>query len=72
MGQVIQFPRKDHGLVLTKKQLAAYLRCSTKSVERRVSEGMPSFMVGGLRRFRLSDVEAWLEGKNDGGTDTAA
>lgn len=57
------------GPVLTKQQLAVYLRCSTKTIERRMREGMPSFKVGGLRRFRLDLVEDWLaEQELDHGT----
>lgn len=70
MGEVVQFPSRDTGTtpVLTKKQLAVYLQCSTKTIERRVSEGMPSFMLGSRRRFRLGDVETWLtDQEGDGG-----
>jgi hypothetical protein len=47
---------------VTKRQVAAHLGFSTRWVELPVREGMPSKLVGGHRRFRLSEVEAWIEG----------
>jgi predicted DNA-binding transcriptional regulator AlpA len=49
---------------LTKRQIADYLGRSTRWVELRVREGMPSKMIGGRRGFKLSEVEAWIDGRN--------
>jgi len=49
---------------LSKRQIANYLGRSTRWVELRVREGLPSKMIGGRRGFRLSEVEAWIDGKN--------
>lgn len=46
---------------LNKRQLAAHLGFSTRWVELRVGEGMPSKLWGNRRRFRVSEVESWLE-----------
>jgi hypothetical protein len=49
--------------LLTKRQLAQHLGRSTRWVEMRVREGMPSEPPTTrypTRRFRLSEVEAWL------------
>lgn len=66
MGEVIQvnFGRRDDAL-LSKKQLAAHpsIRRSTRWVEQRVREGMPSQMDGNRRMFSLPAVQGWLEGQ---------
>jgi excisionase family DNA binding protein len=46
---------------LTKRQVAAHFGFSTRWVELRIRDGLPSQMMGGRRRFRLSEVEGWLE-----------
>lgn len=49
--------------LLTKQQLAAHLDRSTRWIEMRVRDGMPSEQPTARfphRRFRLADVEAWL------------
>jgi excisionase family DNA binding protein len=59
---VIPFPRRrDWEPWLSKRQLAVRLGYSTRWVELRVRDGMPSRMVGAQRRFRMSEVESWLE-----------
>jgi len=62
MGIVIPFPRRtDWEPELSKRQLAEGLGYSTRWVELRVREGMPtSSMKGNQRRFRLSEIEGWL------------
>jgi hypothetical protein len=51
--------------LLNKQQLARYLGRSTRWVELRVRDGMPSEPPTKRfphRRFRVADVEAWLRG----------
>jgi len=61
MGIVIPFPRRtDWEPEMSKRQLAQWLGFSTRWVELRVREGMPSRIQGNQRRFRLSECEAWL------------
>lgn len=45
----------------TKRQLAEHYSYSTRWVELRVQEGMPSHQVGGQRRFLLSETDAWFD-----------
>jgi len=61
---VVPFPRR-HSFEpwLTKKQVAAHLGFSTRWVELRIRDGLPSKLIGGQRRFRLSEVEMWIEGR---------
>jgi len=62
-GQVIRFPTRRTASaepLLTKKQLAAHFQFSTRWVELRTREGMPSELIGGRRRYRLSLVNDWL------------
>lgn len=60
MGEVIPFPRRD--VIMDKRTLAQYLGRSTRWVELRTRDGMPSSLLDGRRKYRLSEVEAWLGG----------
>jgi hypothetical protein len=56
--------RSDIGVVLTKRQLATHLSRSSRWIELKVAEGMPSIAPTARyphRRFRLADVELWLK-----------
>jgi excisionase family DNA binding protein len=47
---------------LSRAQLALHLGVCTKTIDRMVREGCPSHTFGRrLRRFRLREVECWLE-----------
>jgi hypothetical protein len=46
---------------LDRKALAEHLGCSVRSVELRMAEGMPCWRVMGRVKFRISEVEPWLE-----------
>lgn len=49
--------------LLTSRELAALLGFSPAWVQDQFEAGkLPGFRVGGRLRFRLSEVEAWLEG----------
>lgn len=43
--------------------VAQHLCVSVKTVDRLVRQGLPSVKCGGLRRFRLSEVDAWVQGQ---------
>lgn len=61
-ASVIAFPRAVvREPWLSKRQIADYFGRSTRWVELRVREGLPSKMIGGRRGFRLSEVEAWID-----------
>lgn len=48
---------------LSKQQIAQHLGFSTRWVEYRVTEGMPCMVMGGVLRFRVTEVHAWLQGR---------
>ena len=45
---------------LDKSGIAEHFRCSTKEIERAVYRGMPHAVIFGRKKFRASEVEAWL------------
>jgi excisionase family DNA binding protein len=48
--------------ILTIKDVAAYLKVAEKTAYRLASEGkLPGFKVGGSWRFKLKDLEVWIE-----------
>lgn len=48
--------------LLTIRELADILRCTPKHIlVLRNSYGLPYLQIGGLVRFRRSDVDEWLE-----------
>lgn len=57
---VVAFPKPDHREVVSKPALAAILGRSTRWVELRMREGLPSTLENGVRRYSVGDVEAWL------------
>lgn len=66
-GVVPDMSTRQGGLVLaaplplvTKRELAAHYRVSTRWVELQMSKGMPSRKVGGARRYELGIVDRWL------------
>jgi len=63
-ARVFEFPvRHKDGEVwepwLTTADLARHFKVSPRTIRRWSTEGMPSRMIGGSRRFRLSQVEVW-------------
>jgi excisionase family DNA binding protein len=63
---VHELPSRAHAAVApdrywTTLELAAHLRVTDRTIRRWVREGCPSHPWGArLRRFRLAEVEAWL------------
>ena len=45
-----------------KHELAAHYGFSVRWVEARLAEGLPSVLIGGQRRFRLSETDRYLLG----------
>lgn len=63
-GRLIVFPGTAAAEPwLSKQQIAGHYGRSTRWIELRMREGLPSRMLGGRRAFRLSVVEAWMEAK---------
>lgn len=64
-GQVIPFPKRfQEGEQwepwVTEETIARHYGVSTRTVRRwRLTEGMPSSLFRGSRRFKLSQVEDW-------------
>lgn len=66
MGALVAFPAERMGARepwITRQQIAAELGMSVRWIDYRIAEGMPSRKLRGARRFRLSEVEAWLRQK---------
>jgi hypothetical protein len=59
MGEVV-YLRPRHEPWVSKRQLAGILGKSTRYIELRMVDGLPSRLLGGQRQYRLSDVESWL------------
>jgi predicted DNA-binding transcriptional regulator AlpA len=65
-GNVVAFPTQRMGTRepwITRQQLALELGMSVRWIDYRITEGMPSRKLRGARRFRLTEVEAWLRQK---------
>jgi hypothetical protein len=45
---------------LTKQRLAEHLAVSGRWIELQQHVGLPYLRMGGLNRYRVSEVEAWL------------
>jgi excisionase family DNA binding protein len=59
--------------ILTLREVADYLKLTERTLYRLTQEGrLPGFKVGNSWRFRLRDIEAWIEAqkaevRRDGG-----
>lgn len=61
-GRLMLFPAlADREPWLSKQQVAGHYGRSTRWIELRMREGLPSRMLGGRRAFRLSTVDVWME-----------
>jgi phage terminase Nu1 subunit (DNA packaging protein) len=63
-ADVIAFPPRQRGGGLwepwvSEAVIARHYDVSARTVRRWRAQGMPSRMLGGSRRFRLSQVESW-------------
>jgi excisionase family DNA binding protein len=60
----------DDNRLLSRKELAAALGVSTRTVDRWIREGTgppATLLPGGRRRWRWGDVQAWLRERREGG-----
>ena len=46
---------------LDKRALAEHLSCSIRSIQTALADGMPHTIIFGRVKFRVSEVEPWLE-----------
>jgi len=52
--------------ILTLKEVASYLKLTEKTAYRLAAEKkLPGFKVGGSWRFKMSDLQAWIEAQKD-------
>ncbi len=50
------------GEILTLKEVADYLKLTERTLYRLTQDGtLPGFKVGNSWRFRVRDIEAWIE-----------
>lgn len=45
---------------LSKREVADHYGFSVRWVEIQIGQGMPARLIGGQRRLRLTEVDAWL------------
>lgn len=45
---------------VTKRRLAKHLEVTTRWIEMQQRLGLPHLHMGGMNRYRISEVEAWL------------
>lgn len=57
----------DDGQLLSPAKLADRWDVTRKHIYGLMARGLPSMKVGGARRIRVSDAEAWLADQNSGG-----
>ena len=60
----------DENKLLSRKELAAALEVSTRTVDRWIHDqtGPPATLLpGGRRRWRWGDVQVWLRQRREGG-----
>jgi excisionase family DNA binding protein len=61
-AKIVPFPQRPlPERYLTVAELSEVLGMSTRWLAYRIQEGLPSYRYGRARRFRLSEVEPWLE-----------
>ena len=64
MSQTIGSKPMSDTTLFTTFSLAEYLHVSARTVQREVARGrLPFVMVGGRRRYRKTDVEAYLRSR---------
>lgn len=56
---------------VTKQQLAEHLLVTRRWIELQQHHGLPHLRMGGLNRYRISEVEAWLRERYAQGGETA-
>lgn len=47
--------------VMTKSELADYLRCDVQKISRYMKKGLPFVMFGDTPRFYRDDIDKWLK-----------
>jgi phage terminase Nu1 subunit (DNA packaging protein) len=55
-------PRSGREPWVTAKRVAEHFEVSTRTVQRWKERGAPFLPAGGSVRYRISDLESWLQG----------
>lgn len=56
--------RESASPMLTRDSAAAYLSVSTRTLDRLVHSGaVPAYRIGGHRRFRIEDIDCFIESR---------
>jgi excisionase family DNA binding protein len=58
---VLEKAEKVSSELMTKQELAVYLRCDISKINRLMKKDLPFFMFGETPRFRKSDIDNWLK-----------
>jgi excisionase family DNA binding protein len=67
LGEEGRLPLRHFRCLLTVTEAADYLRVSKSAIYSWVEKGrLPCLRAGSGLRFRLSDLDAWLEGRERG------
>ena len=52
--------------LLSKKDIAKFCNVTTRTIDNwRENEALPTFKLGKLTRFRMTDIEHWIEEKRE-------
>jgi hypothetical protein len=67
-GRILVFPDRSRRFerwepYVSEVVVARYFSVTGRTVRRWRTAGMPSYAIGGCRRFRLSECEAWHAGR---------
>ncbi len=57
---VTDTPRREEEDWITKRELAGYLKMTTRWIEQQQRLGLPVLRLGAANRYKVSEVEAWL------------
>src|SRR5690348_17217839 len=59
-GAYVTAAIEAHEKWVTKQQLAVHFQVTTRWIESQQSLGLPYMRMGGINRYVLSEVEAWM------------
>jgi hypothetical protein len=62
-------PADENERWITKRHLADHLLVTPRWIELQQHVGLPHLRMGGLVRYRISEVEAWLRKRYSAGED---
>lgn len=64
MAEIVEFPPGEPAKIepwVDQRHLCELLACKPRWIEYRLKDGLPHALIAGRRKFRLSEVERWLE-----------